>query len=119
MKKFMPISKERFEEMFTEEQKKSVKSTLKAFREVTVEFEYGEYHFSTGVSLKANYAPDHKLVGTVYAEDIFTEEERLLNYVESFHEFPIGYKGKRNYRMFDGLGWDAKFAIVDGNIVIA
>ena len=119
MKKFMPIEKERFESMFTDTEKVEIKDTLKAYDRVEVEFENGQFHFSTGSCLRAKYAPDHEFIGTVYADDIFTEEERIVNYVEAFHSFPIGYKGKRDYRMFEGLDWSAKFALVDGNIVRA
>ena len=98
-----------------------VRNTLKAYDEVTVDFENGDYHVMTGCLLKASYAPDFRSVGTFKAKEVFTEDERTINYVESFHDFPIWYKGKRDYRMLKEVGydWDAKFALVDGSIVRA
>ena len=121
MRKYMAISKEQFEAMFTEEQQDRVKETLKAYDEVHITYQYGEYHFSTGVALTATYAPDFKAVGSVYADDIFTEEERILNYMESFHEYSPLYKGRRNYRMLNEIGndWSVKFKMQDGEIVRA
>ena len=121
MKKTYAINKEQFEAMFTEEQQNKVKDTLKAYSNVNVVYEYGEYHFSPSISLKATYAPDHKFIGTVYADDIFTEEERMVNYIEAFHEYPIQYKGKRDYAMLKEVGydWDAKFKMENGNLVRA
>ena len=74
-----------------------VKNTLKAFNEVSVIFEYGEYTASTGHCLKAKYADDYKVFGTFYVDDIYTLDERTENYMESFHDYPIWYKGKRDY----------------------
>jgi len=108
-----------FNELPQEVQEKA-KNTLKAYDEVNVIYEYGEYHVSVGVALKAQYAPDHEVIGRYRAEDIFTDNERIINYVESFHDYPIQYKGKRNYRLFDGIGWETRFEFDnDGNIVKA
>lgn len=79
-----------------EEVQNKIKSRLRAYDEVDVYFEYGEYHF--GLVLKAEYAPDHKVIGTYYAKDIFTEDERIENYMNEFHEYAPNYKGKRDYR---------------------
>lgn len=121
MIKSMAINKEQFENMFTETQKEEIKSTLKAYDKVHVTYEYGKYHFSTFVGLTASYADDHRFCGTVYADDIFTPEECIINYVEAFHDYPIGYHGKRDYKMLREVGndWTAKFQFVNGNIVRA
>lgn len=73
-------------------------STLKAYSEVNIIFEYGEYHATPGISIKEVYAPDHKFIGTIKVEDIYTEEERTENYIECFHSYPIWYKGERDYK---------------------
>ena len=121
MKKDMAINKETFEATFTTAQQEEIKDTLKAFDKVNVIFENGEYHFSTGIGIYATYAPDHKFIGTVYAEDIFTEEERILNYMESFHAYHPSYRGRRDYKMIHEVGndWSIKFRMEDGNIVKA
>lgn len=103
-----------------QEVQEDVKRALKAYDRAYVIFEYGEYHTSVGISLKSHYAPDHEVIGEYKAREIFTEDERTINYVESFHDYPIWYKGNRDYRLFDGLGWDARFRLNnDGNIEIA
>lgn len=101
--------------------REKVKSVLKAYDEVHVIFEYGEYHVSAGISLKAVYADDHKFIGTYKANEIFTPEERIINYVEAFHEYPIQYKGKRDYVWLKSLtSWDDKVKFDEnGNLVTA
>ena len=98
-----------------------VKETLKAFTKANVWFSDGEYHVSSGVMIKNHYSEDDRFIGTWTPDDIFTEEERMINYIESFHDYPIAYKGKRDYRMLDSIGnnWKVKFKMVDGNLVVA
>lgn len=122
MKKYRPISKHTFEQMFSAEEQERAKSTLKAFNEVNVTFENGAYHFNTSVMLRNSYPEDFEFIGCIYADDIFTEEEQMINYIESFHDYPHGYKGTRNYGMLREIegNWDVKFKLDDrGNLVIA
>ena len=104
----------KFNELPHEIQEK-VKRTLRAYDKETVWFENGKYTY--GIALKAKYASDHEYIGTYYAKDIYTEEERIINYCEEFHEYPIEYKGKRNYNILND--YKAKYKMVDGNIVRA
>lgn len=106
MKKFSTLPKEIQEE---------VKQTLRAYDDVTVWFENGRYRY--GVSIKSKYAPDHEYIGTYYAENVYTEEERIINYCEEFHSYPIYYKGKRDYELIKD--YNARYKMVDGNIVRA
>lgn len=97
-----------------------VKEVLKAYDETHVIYEYGEYHVDTGLALKTAYGSDHKFIGTFKANEVFSESERIINYVESFHDYPPQYEGNRDYKMMNEVGtdWSAKFAFdVDGNIV--
>lgn len=99
-----------------------IKQTAKAYDEVYVVYEYGEYHVGVGISLKAVYAPDHKVIGTFYAKDLYTPEERIINYIEEFHEYPIQYKGKRDYKLIHEIegNWDVKFKFDEaGNLIVA
>lgn len=93
-----------------------IRNTLKAYDSVDVYYENGKYHFGTVV--KKTYADDHEVIGTYYAKDIFTEEERILNYVNEFQSYPMNYKGKRDYSIFH-TGKREKFKMVNGNIEIA
>lgn len=68
--------------------------------------------------IKKHYAADHEVIGTYCAKDIYTEEERILNYVNEFQSFPMGYKGKRDYSIFH-TGKPETFKMVNGNIEIA
>lgn len=95
-----------------------VKNTLKAFDKCYVNYYGGEYHVSVGVAIKATYEPDEKVIGTYYAKEVFTPEERMLNYINEFQEYPIEYKGKRNYKDFQ-TGKRETFKWEDGNLVIA
>lgn len=92
-----------------------VKSKLRAYDKITVWFEYGRYTY--GVTIKSKYAPDNEYIGTYYAKDVYTEEERVINYCEEFHSYPPEYKGTRNYAVI--RDYNAKYKIVDGNIVRA
>lgn len=94
-----------------------VKNTLKAYDEAHVIYEYGEYHVSVGVALKAHYAPDHKVIGTFKANEIFTQDERIENYINTFQEYPIEYKGKRDYKTLND-GKRHTYKLVDGNLVV-
>ena len=92
-----------------------IKNTLRAYSEVDVYYENGEYHF--GLCLKKNYSSDHKYIGNFKASDIYTEEERILNYVNEFHEYPIQYKGKRDYAILKD--YNAKYKMMNGDIEVA
>ncbi len=99
----------------------TIKYYAKAYSEVHVVFENGEYHYG-GVCLKAHYPDDYEVIGDFYAKDLFTPEERDINYIECFHDYPHGYKGRRDYQMLRDIkgNWDVKFKFDEaGNLVIA
>ena len=102
MKKTYAISKEKFETLPLEVQEQC-KDTLKVYDSVNVIFEYGQYKVSTMIGITATYADDHEYIGNVYADDIFTKDERTINYIETFHDYPIWYNGKRDYRMLNAI----------------
>lgn len=78
-------------------------------------YENGEYNF--GLSIKNKYAADHEYIGCYKASDIYTEEERIVNYANEFHAYPIQYKGKRDYSIIKD--YNAQYKMVNGNIEIA
>ena len=119
MKRYTENTK-RFEELPVDVQAE-VKRVLHAYDECPVTYEYGRYDVGGGICIKKNYAPDHEFIGVYYADDVFTEEERIINYAESFHEYSPLYKGKRDYTMWHKVGydWNAKFKMVNGNLEIA
>ena len=85
------------------EVQEEVKETLKAFDKVNVIYEYGAYHVSPSLCIKEVYSADHEFIGTYKAVDVFTPEERIINYVEEFRCYPISYKGKRDYKWLNSL----------------
>lgn len=101
-----------------------VKSTLKAYDEVHIIIENGKHIVSCGTMLKAQYADDFEVIGDVYAKDIFNDNERIVNYIEGFHSYPIEYKGERDWLMIkklEELRHDGKIGIIElvgGNATI-
>ena len=79
------------------EVQEDVRNTLKAYNEVHIVFEYGRYNVSTCIALCATYAPDRKVIGDVHKDEIYTKDEQILNYIDTFNDYPIEYKGSRNY----------------------
>ena len=94
----------------------TIKGYLKAFNKVDVYYENGEYHF--GLVIKNQYAPDHQFIGEYFAEDIYSSEERILNFVNEYRSYPIEYKGVKDYSIFKD--YKARFIYDDeGNIIVA
>ena len=62
-------------------------NTLKAYDECDIEYENGEYRIGACCVAK-HYAQDHKYIGYVKQEDIYTLEERIENYRAEFNAEP-------------------------------
>lgn len=115
-------------EELTNEVKEQVKSVCRAYSEAHVEYYNGEYHVEAGVSLRAIYPDDFEVIGDYKAVDIFTEDERTINYVNAFHSYPVWYKGKRDYSLMRKMDEEKEIdmnaktitswvaGLVDGNI---
>lgn len=88
-----------------------VKDILKAYDSVNVWYENGEYSFAD--VLKAEYAPDHRFIGTYKKEDVYTETEQIENYINEFHDFPRNYKGKRDYAMLNKMDEERECKLVE------
>lgn len=101
-----------------------VKNLLRVYDEVNVTFENGEYSVLAGMCIKRTYAPDYEFVGAYRKEEILTEEEQVIAYIEEFIEFPRQYKGERDWTMINEMkklrskGQWVKIKLVDGNAVI-
>ena len=80
------------------EVQEEVKAWLKVYDWTHVTFENGQYKVSSSVSLLAKYPENFRVIGEYKASEVFTEEERMINYMVSFHDYPHNYKGKRDYR---------------------
>ena len=93
-----------------------IKDYLKIYNKVTVWYENGRYLFD--ICIKKTYAADHEFIGEYYADEIYTDEEKILNYVNEFYCYPKQYKGKRDYSIFHTEKRET-YKMVNGNIVIA
>lgn len=93
----MKMTNEQFKALPVEVQEK-VKDRLMAYDSVTITIENGEYRFGTLV--KRQYAADHQVLGTVESDDVFTKEEQALNYINTFHSYPMNFEGERDYSIF-------------------
>jgi len=82
-------------ENMPKEIREEVLEMLTAYDECDIWFEDGKYNTIT--VLKANYSKDHKYIGHVEANDIYTETEQIENYINNFISFPTNYKGEKNY----------------------
>lgn len=104
---------------YSEKVQNEIIETLKAYDECHVERHGTEYRVCTGWCLKAQYG-DEEVLDTFKADDLFTEDDKIINYMESFHDYKITYKGKRDYKMIHEIegNWEARFAFDEnGNIV--
>jgi hypothetical protein len=100
--------------------KDQVKETLRAYSRANIVFMNGEYHVTTGICLMSLYPSDHRFIGTVYEEYVYTPDERIINYIETFCDYPIQYKGTRDYDMLRYMqsckanGEKVRICLVDG-----
>ena len=85
------------------EVQEKVKKWLMVYDKTFVVYENGQYNVSSGVCLKAHYSNDHKVIGEYTAKEIFTDTERIENYINVFYSYPIEYKGKRDYKLLKML----------------
>lgn len=90
-----------------QETQERIKETLKAYDEIFVSYENGNYCF--GTCIKKDYAQDHEVLGTIYASDIYNEVERMENYINTFCDYPIEYKEKRDYKMIKKMEASKKY----------
>ncbi|GHV34244.1 hypothetical protein FACS1894187_04420 [Synergistales bacterium] len=100
--------------------REQAKDTLRAYSSVHITFANGEYSVSTGICLMSKYPDDFKVIGDVVASDIYTDDERIVNYIEEFHDYPPQYKGTRDYDMLRYMraclknGEDVRIRLEDG-----
>ena len=105
----------RFEQLPKDIQDK-VRNTLRAYDSVNVWFENGRYSFDDVI--KSQYAADHKFIGTYKASDIYSEKERIENYINEFHSYPIQYTGKRDYDIIHKMNNERVVEMLDGGKLV-
>jgi hypothetical protein len=119
----MSFNKKSFNEL-PESIQEEIKNTLRVFDGCYVIYEYGKYNVTTGIALKKEYAADHEFIGEYKANEMYSNDERIVNYIEEFLSYPAQYKGKKDWKMIKELEnlrknmKHAKIKLVDGNAVI-
>lgn len=100
------------------ETKNDVYETLKSYNEANIIFEDGKYKVTTWTGVYSTYSKDFKFVGVITKDVLYSIEEQIINYMESFHEYHPLYKGKRNYEMLRSIegNWNVKFKLKDGEL---
>lgn len=96
MEKYKSITKVELEKL-PQNIAKEVRDTLKVYGECVVYYQNGKYETSAGIGIYSTYPKDYKFVGIAYVDDIYTIEERTENYLNTFHDYPRWYVGKRDY----------------------
>lgn len=87
----------------------AIKSYLKAYDDVSVSYENGMYLFDDGI--KKYYAADYKFIGTYRKEQFYTEKEQIENYINEFHDYPVNYKGSRDYALMHKMQDETRVAV--------
>ncbi len=105
-----------FESLPLEVQTK-VKSTLSAYDICTVEkTTQGLYKVMTCTVLHCGTY--NETVGEFTKDDIFTPEKQLVNYMNTFRDYPhTGYKGERNYQALNS-DWTVA-TLVNGSFIFS
>jgi hypothetical protein len=106
-----------FLDRFFHETYNKVLDALRVYDECHVEFYNGDVNVCIGYCISYRKS---QFFSRFYANEVFTEEERIVNYIESFRSYPHNYKGKRDYQWLKSLPSDAKLKLdTDGNIILA
>ena len=92
-----------------------VRSVLMAYSTVYVTLKAdGKYNVTAALVL--HNGPYDQYIGEFTCKEVFTLEERIVNYVNEFRDFPCAqYTGKKDWAALQS-DW-SKAEMVDGNIV--
>ena len=86
-----------------------VLNDLKCYDKTNITYSNGKHDVSTGIYLMDKYPTDYKFIGTVYQDDIYTQTERIENYINCFYDYPQSYNGKRDYTLINKMSNDRTF----------
>ena len=81
----------------------------------------GQYRYTASIILHNSQYEEQ--IGTVYASEVLTEDERILAYVRCFREYPyragkqrITYRGDKDYKSLNSkwtsVAWDSERNLV-------
>lgn len=97
------MKKNELYESLPEQVQRQVSKALKGWREVDIWFENGKHHVSSGTCVKEKHADDYKVIGILTNDDIYTAEEQILYYAETFRTYPRSYHGRRDMELLSAL----------------
>ena len=98
-----------------------IENVLKGYDTVNVSFSDNKYNVFVGSVVTTNISSDYKFIGTYEKDDVFNDDDNIINYVVEFHSFPCEYNGKKDYASLTLLSHTNNdyIAIMDNhNIVI-
>lgn len=77
------MTKQQFENL-PNEVKEEIRNVLKAYDSAHVEYHSGKYWVGAGCGIIGKYPEDFKSYGKITVKDVFTLDERITNYEETF-----------------------------------
>ena len=84
-----------------QEAKDELRKALVAFPDASL-WKQGDKYFTTeGVSIVKKYDDEYGLehIGKYHDYEVFSDKERIENYINTFRDYPSEYKGLRNYSL--------------------
>lgn len=92
-----------------EEIKTEVLSTLMAYDTCYIYQDCVTLKYSVSTALTLTAHSNDVIVETIQVTDVYTKEERQLNYANTFFDYPMSYKGVRDYpKMGEMREWYTK-----------
>lgn len=86
-----------------------IEMVLKAYDECHVIYQNGKHEVMTDWCLKDEYPMDYKYIGELKAKDIFSKEELIENYINTFCSYPVKYNNKKDYAMLRKMETEKTF----------
>ena len=96
------------------------KNILKAFNTVYIELNGDSQEYEVSAHVCLHNGKYNKFIGQYNSIDVFTIEDRILNYVREFREFPYHcsngahYEGKKDWKALNSNWVDVK--LVNGDL---
>ena len=75
-----------------------IKKTLGVYPRCYVKLNNGIYSVSTSIKIENNYSEDFE-IEEIKANEVLTQDEINLAFVNNFYSFPIEYKGNKDYKI--------------------
>lgn len=103
-----------------QEAKDELRKALVAFPDASL-WRQGDKYFTTeGVSIVKKYDDDYgwEHIGKYHDYEVFSDKERVENYINTFRDYPPEYKGLRNYSLMHIMDSSIMLTRVNGRPAI-